>query len=103
MLWDIRFLSLYKLKITINYVHKSLEMKYSKTVFITDMSEKSSQIQSYFFFFYLSEAVGCQVQRVQQSVVLHTFHARQVVVGAAQVEESVHVAQSCGADQLIVI
>lgn len=52
---------------------------------------------------HLSQAVGAQVQRVEQSVVLQTFHTGQVVVGAAQVEQSVRVAQPCGADQLIVI
>lgn len=53
--------------------------------------------------FYLSEAVGCEVQRVEQSAVLQTLHICQVVVRAAQVEQGVNVPQSFGADQLVVI
>lgn len=55
------------------------------------------------FIFYLSKAVGSQVQCVEQSTVLQTLYACQVVVRAAQVEESVYIPQSFGADQLVVI
>lgn len=49
MVFYVRFLSLYKLKININHLHKSLQMKYHKIFFITVWTIKPDSVLFFFF------------------------------------------------------